>query len=312
MPLRTHVHGILVASTLLFACNVANAQIDLTSAKPNKEYFVKVPDGVELSTQEWGNPKGPTIIFIHGFLQSHLSWWKQVTDPALLKQFRMITFDIPGHGASSKPWNKSIYDNGAKWAEAVEAILNASGPQKPVMVGWSFGTRMIADYMQIHGDSRFAGIDFVDSCLSGNSKMLGPGIKVLKQTLVEDVAQNLKATRAFDRICFAKPPSKADMSQLTAISMMVPIKIRQWARHPAQYESVLKAITVPVLISHGTDDQVCTLAMAKYVAQTVPHAQTSYYKGDGHSSFWEDSARFNKELAAFVNKVTATQQGTAK
>ena len=42
-------------------------------------------------------------------------------------------------------------------------------------------------------------------------------------------------------------------------------------RRPAPYEEALKAIKVPVLVTHGVDDQVCLLGLAKYVVKTVPH-----------------------------------------
>src|SRR5512135_3698386 len=99
---------VMAAMLLLFLGNAA-AGIDFASVKPVKEFWVKAPDGVNISVQEWGNPDGPEIIFIHGFLQSHLTWWKQVTDTMVAKKFRLITFDLPGHGASDKPLDPAIY-----------------------------------------------------------------------------------------------------------------------------------------------------------------------------------------------------------
>lgn len=34
---------------------------------------------------------------------------------------------------------------------------------------------------------------------------------------------------------------------------------------------------------------------------TVPGAKASFYEGIGHSPFWEDPARFNRELIEFMN-----------
>ena len=44
-----------------------------------RPFTVQTPDGVMISAQEWGNPNGAEIVFIHGFSQSHLSWSRQVT-----------------------------------------------------------------------------------------------------------------------------------------------------------------------------------------------------------------------------------------
>lgn len=287
---------------LLFGPISSRAQTDFTSVKPAKEFWIDTPYGAKLSAQEWGNPDGPVVIFIHGFLQSHLSWWKQVIDQNLAKKFRMITFDITGHGGSDKPWDKSIYDNGDKWADMLSSVLDAAGPKKPVVVGWSYGSRIIGDYLNKYGDSRLAGINFVGSALIGDRKMFGDGIALLGKALVDDIAQNVKATREFNKACFEKQPSDADLDQMTMVSMATPIKVRQWARRPAEYEKGLVAIKVPVLVTHGVQDRVCLLDIAKYVAGKVPHAKASYYEGVGHSPFWEDAPRFNRELNDLVTQ----------
>jgi pimeloyl-ACP methyl ester carboxylesterase len=47
-------------------------------------------------------------------------------------------------------------------------------------------------------------------------------------------------------------------------------------------------------------------AAAKYTAATIPGAKLSLYEGIGHAPFWEDTARFNAELAAFVRAANKT------
>jgi pimeloyl-ACP methyl ester carboxylesterase len=66
-------------------------------------FDVTSPDGLKLLGYAAGNPDGPEILFIHGFNQCYLSWAKQTSDPALADAFRMITFDLRGHGRSGKP-----------------------------------------------------------------------------------------------------------------------------------------------------------------------------------------------------------------
>src|ERR1700709_272551 len=83
---------------------------------PYKPYTVTSPDGVKLSVQEWGNPQGPAILFIHGYSQAFMSWQKQVTDPEMARRFRMVTFDLRGHGNSDKPLEKAAYHDNKRWA----------------------------------------------------------------------------------------------------------------------------------------------------------------------------------------------------
>src|SRR2546425_3843979 len=71
-------------------------------ALPYKPHAVKSADGVTLAVQEWGNPTGREILFIHGFSQASLSWSRQVQGE-LAKEVRMVTFDLRGHGGPYKP-----------------------------------------------------------------------------------------------------------------------------------------------------------------------------------------------------------------
>jgi pimeloyl-ACP methyl ester carboxylesterase len=59
-------------------------------------------------------------------------------------------------------------------------------------------------------------------------------------------------------------------------------------------------VTVPVLITHGRQDTVVLPAAAEMTASTIAHARLSWFDDCGHSPFVEDAARFNDELAAFV------------
>ena len=68
-----HLAGISVAAFLISLATSAQTQ-----EQRFKPVSVKTPDGLTISAQDWGNPNGPEILFIHGFSQSHLSWIKQV------------------------------------------------------------------------------------------------------------------------------------------------------------------------------------------------------------------------------------------
>src|ERR1700755_643681 len=126
-----------------------------------RPFVVKTPDGINISAQEWGNPNGREIVFIHGFMQSHLSWSKQIRDPGLAKQFRMISYDFRGHGGSDKIMEPNLYGNGEAYAEELNAVIAAASLRRPVLVGWSYGTRIISDYLVRFGSVGLAGINFV-------------------------------------------------------------------------------------------------------------------------------------------------------
>src|SRR5713226_6107085 len=81
-----------------------------------KEFKVATPDGVTISAQSWGNDSGGEILFIHGLMQCHLSWAKQV-ESSLADEFRLVTYDFRGHGGSDKTLDASLYDAPDRFAD---------------------------------------------------------------------------------------------------------------------------------------------------------------------------------------------------
>ena len=71
-------------------------------------------------------------------------------------------------------------------------------------------------------------------------------------------------------------------------------------------DEILRGLKLPVLVTHGVADKLILLAAAKHTAATIPGAKLSTYDGVGHAPFWEDTARFNAELAAFVRTAGKT------
>jgi non-heme chloroperoxidase len=66
---RHHVANIFVTALLLAALSASA----MAQERNFKAVSVKTPDGLTISAQDWGNPNGPEILFIHGFSQSSLS-----------------------------------------------------------------------------------------------------------------------------------------------------------------------------------------------------------------------------------------------
>jgi non-heme chloroperoxidase len=105
---------------------------------PYKSLVARAPDGVSIAVQDWGNPAGPEILFIHGFSQASLSWARQ-TSSELAKEFHIVTYDLRGHGNSDKPLEPEKYKESKGWADEVKAVMETAKLKRPVLVGWSYG-----------------------------------------------------------------------------------------------------------------------------------------------------------------------------
>jgi non-heme chloroperoxidase len=295
MPAR-HLFALSAAAAL----SVAIVQPGFAQDMTNKPLNVTTPDGLTISAQEYGNPNGPGIVFIHGFSQSHLSWMRQ-TDGELAKDFHIVTYDLRGHGNSDKPLEAARYRDSKAWGDEVQAVIDAAGLKRPVLVGWSYAGRVISDYVATHGAGGISGIDFVDASIKFIPEYVGDNLKNLPLMASEDMLTNINATRVFLHGCFSRQPSADDFETMLAFNMMVPPKVRAGlGGRPLDATAIMAKLTIPVLVSHGAEDKNAKLDTAKYTASVIPGAKLSVYDGIGHSPFYEDAPRFNSELAAFV------------
>jgi len=145
-----------LAVVIMFSASAAYAA--------GKNYSVESTDGVEIAVQEIGDPDGKPIVFIHGLLGSRLNWEEQTSSPEL-QQYRMITYDLRGHGQSDKPDDAEAYRDGRRWADDLAAVLKASDAKEPIVVGWSLGGVVISNYLAAYGDEQVGGIVYVDGVI---------------------------------------------------------------------------------------------------------------------------------------------------
>ena len=297
-----------VAAASIVGPGAAKAETPLV-APARRRIVVTSTDGVRLVVYEWGDPNGPPILFIHGSYQSALSWMKQVSDPRLTSKYRLIAFDLRGHGASDKPDGVEYYRSSERWAGDVVAVLDGLNLTKPVVVAWSYGARVLNDYLQAQGDGRLGGIVYVDA----RSTSQGPAdaaaaerAEISKRAASEDPETFIAGTRDFVRLCVERPLPRAEIDLLTEASLQTPLYVRQaMAGRALAYEPVLKAIRAPVLIVQGAADRVVSPATGEFTHAMIPGSRLSLYPGVGHSPFLEDPARFDAELDAFAGRVAA-------
>jgi len=301
MHTRMRAFAALAATTLALTLAQGACAQDLKY----KPISVKTPDRLTIAAQEWGNPNGPEILLIHGFAQSHLSWIRQVNSD-LARDFRIITYDLRGHGGSDKPLAKAPYHGNKAWGDEVKAVMDAAGLKRPVLVGWSYAGRVISDYVTTHGAGRLAGINFVDASIKFFPENTGENLKNQAPMTSEDLATNIAATRAFVHGCFEKQPTADDFETMLSFNMMVPPVVRaNLGGRALDATEVMSKLKIPVLVTHGDKDRNSKIGTAQYTAKTIPGAKLSIYEGIGHAPFYEDAARFNAELAAFVREANA-------
>lgn len=262
--------------------------------------------GVRLAVVEGGNPAGPPILFIHGYSQAALCWTRQFTGP-LARDFRLVAFDLRGHGHSEKPAEPEAYQSADLWAEDVAAVIAALGLERPVLVGWSFAGRILGSVARRYGTAELGGLVFA-GCISKSGPAAAPfrgSATVFRDAMTsEDMAIAAEATLNFVRGCTAQPLPPDLLRLMDLANGMTPPWVRRgmtgWR---VDHDDLLPTLKVPALVIHGVQDQVLLPAAGEAIAALLPGAELRLYEASGHAPFLEEPARFDADLAAFMRRV---------
>ena len=288
--------GMMISVLMMAMSSVAMAA--------EKDYTVKAPDGVTIAVQETGNPDGRPIVFIHGLLGSHLNWDKQ-TDSAKLQHYRLITYDMRGHGKSGKPDDAESYHDGRRWADDLSTVLKASGAKDPVLVGWSLGGVVLSNYLAAYGDGGIGGIIYVDGVIDLDAALITSHPQVYAGMASDDLRTHLDAVRTFLGLCFHTQPDKTTFERLLSNAAMA-----SWVMTKATPSMTVSAAEglpkaqVPVLLLYGGRDNLVKVQPSIARARELdPKIQTRIYENSGHAPFLEEAGRFNTDLSDFRDSI---------
>lgn len=274
--------------------------------------FVTTKDGVNIFYKDWGSKEAQPIVFHHGWPLSADDWDNQMLF-FLAEGYRVIAIDRRGHGRSDQVSEGHDMDHYASDASAVVESLDL---HNAVHVGHSTGGGQVARYVAQYGQpqGRVAKAVLVSAVpplmVKTDANPGGTPIEVF-----DGFRKALAANRAQFYLDVASGPfygfnrDGADVSQGT---------IQNWWRQgmigsaKAHYEGIkafsetdqtedLKAITVPVLVLQGDDDQVvpyknASLLQDKLLANSV----LKVYPGFPHGMHTTHADTINADILAFI------------
>ena len=254
-----------------------------------------------------GKARRPAILFIHEWSQHHLCWAKQY-ESALADEFRLIAFDLRGHGMSDAPLEPEHYTDGKLWADDLAAIIEKLRLDRTVLVAWSYGAFVICDYVRAHGEDRVAAINFVEGVVklrpAAFGTLIGPGSSTTSRARPPTICRRTSPPCVRASVPGHALPA-ADIETALSWNIVGPARVRANLAAREIDDDVLRTLTVPVLVTHGRADSIALPAMAEHIVATCPTAEASWYDSIGHAPHLEDAERFNRELAALSTRMLA-------
>ncbi|WP_233554047.1 alpha/beta fold hydrolase [Halococcus sp. IIIV-5B] len=266
---------------------------------------VRGGDGVELYVEETGPADGPTVLFLHGYSQSRLSWTKQF-ESSLADEFRLVRVDNRGHGRSETPREKRAYTDSSLWAADVQAVVETL--DEVVIVAWSYGCLVALDYLRAYGTDDVRGVNFV-GIVSGMgtdaaTELLGSAyLELFPAITSEDAEESVRTLERFVERSVAGDLDPVERYFVLGYNAVVPPFVRDGMRsRTLSHRETVAELDVPLLFTHGEEDRIVDPRAVEVTAALASDARTSLYPNVGHTPFREAPDRFDEELRAFVRR----------
>src|SRR5206468_3140803 len=106
--------------------------------------------------------------------------------------------------------------------DEVAAVIEAKRLERPVLVGWSLGGRVLREYLLHHGDRQLAGINIVSSRPIEHPSILAPASRANLAGQPADLAGRIRASADFLRACFHRQPDEEAFAFALAYNMLLP------------------------------------------------------------------------------------------
>jgi non-heme chloroperoxidase len=278
-----------------------------------KHHTIAGGGGCRLHLVEAGNPRGRSILFLHGLSQCSLNWSRQLGSD-LARGHRLVAMDLRGHGSSDRP--DDGYGDSRLWADDVDAAIRALDLDRPILCGWSYGPLVILDYVRHHGEERIGGVHFVGGVSKLGSEaaisVLAPEfLGLVPAFFSRDVEESVNGLRSLLRLCFAHEPSAAELYTMLGYGISVSPSTRQaLLSRVIDNDDLLPTIRTPVLITHGAEDAVVRKEVVEQHRSLMAHAEIHIMPNAGHAAFWDDAPSFNARLANFCDAAAGRRESS--
>lgn len=272
--------------------------------------FVSIADGTQIFYKDWGPRDAQPIVFHHGWPLSADDWDNQMLF-FLGRGFRVIAHDRRGHGRSTQTDTGNEMDT---YAADVATLAAALDLRDAVHVGHSTGGGEVARYVARAEPGRVAKAVLIGAV---------PPVMVRSDTnpggLPIEVFDGFRAALAANRAQFYRDvPSGPFYGYNRPGAQASEGVIGNWWRQgmiggaKAQYDCIkafsetdftedLRAITVPVLVMHGTDDQIVPIDdSARLAHPLLRHGTLKTYEGLPHGMCTTHPDLINADLLAFI------------
>ncbi|KAF4345533.1 AB hydrolase superfamily [Fusarium beomiforme] len=288
------------------------SQNSSTAVKAAETGTIITRDGVSLTYSQQGPDTGKQILFISGWRQTAAEWKKQVSH-FTEAGYRVTTYDMRGHGESAKP---TFGYRISRFATDLNDLLTKLHLKDLIIVAHSMGCCVAWAWWDQYPESHKLiqklvlvdqSADFVidPNWPDGKADDLAA---IFTPDSVYNTAHNMTAaTPPLVKSMMTSSVSQQDynwileqnrkISDENAGSLLIDHAFNDW-------RDVLPRINVPTLVIAGAVS-IFPAVGVEWVASQIPGAKHYTFSAEekgSHLMFWENAARFNSVVEAFLHE----------
>ncbi len=256
-------------------------------------------NGIEIEYRFDGPADAPVVVLSHS-LATTMAMWEPQLD-ALTGRYRVLRYDMRGHGASSAPagpYSSSLL------ASDVAGLLDRLELKRVHFVGLSIGG-MIGQRLAIDHASRLASVALCSTTSQITDAMRGIWDQRIAAVEAGGMASQVATTleRWFTAPYRAAHPDKAEW--IGAMIRDTPVAGFIGCGRAIQNLDVgdgISAIRLPTLVMPGELDPAMPPAVSEVIHRAVPGSEFAVVANASHLANIEQPASFNERLLRFLDK----------
>jgi 3-oxoadipate enol-lactonase len=246
-----------------------------------------------------GDKNAPAILFIHGFPFNKHMWAGQVE--ALKSEFRVIAYDVRGHGTSDI--GNVDFSIDLFVADLIN-LMDELKIEKALLCGLSMG-----GYIALHAleqyPNRFVALILCDTqCLADTPEGKEKRMKAIDSIKTNGVDLYAKASiiNLFAEVSFQTRRNEIASIQKTIEQTSAETLCQTLLALSQRREtcSRLAEIKIPTLIVVGREDKITPVAAARLMNEKIKHSIMIVIDHAGHLTNLENPSDFNYQLKQFV------------
>jgi pimeloyl-ACP methyl ester carboxylesterase len=287
------------------------------------------PDGAELHVELYGPEGGTPVVLTPGWGLDSDEWYyakKELGD-----RFRLIAWDLPGLGRSSRPadndWDLD------KLAGHLGAVLALAGERPAVLVGHSIGGMIILTFCRLFPEAlgrQVCGLVLAHSTYTNPVKTTSMAglYTAIQKPILEPLCHlmvwlsplvwlmnwlsylNGSAHRSTERSSFSGQESKGQLDFLTRYYVRAwPGVVARGMLAMFRYDATgtLGSIPVRTLIVTGAQDKTCTPEASAEMSRAIPEAALLTLEPARHCGLFEHHRQFAAGVGNFVAACVESQ-----